>query len=1275
MTIAITAPEKFNFQDLACLEMMLRFENKTQANFYVEPLGGEDGEIRFDGTATGRRVEIQIKGSELPVKLLDIAKYLAHCPPRKSNGTLLERLLDDPELTVLFIVSGRCDDQTALYSVAPDWLGASHGKPIKVTDAQAFIDVWSSCSSPHEDDKDLAIKRKNHCLTLAGKLSTSEIRDAFQRLIILERVSNNSLLASCSEHLRRSWRVPDDRIDQVILELREIVSASKSLTHLIDSFPKVRALLNTIAPLSIRPTDYVARGQEQAWFTHLSRHGVLLLSGLPRVGKTSSARWVAAEFEQLGYEVRRYSDIDDAERFLSQPGTASRLVVLDDPLGGTHSVVEPVRVLRRLEQLTIELSRGTRRKLIVAQVENHLLTASRKANLNLLKTAGHQWWDLGQSGSLFKGQLWSQFASTEQVPDPIRSYVQNAVDQGALDLEPGCLLHLASHHYEYEGGCDLDNLYRFARVDAASLGHALTEQGFSSILLGMSVASSVSEPISSQMLAVLVDKQNEDSEAAILAAGSLFDDLFGIPLEQLAMPSIPQDRDKEAQLASLASKRIIEVVAQKNIAFSHPFYRSAAEASLDDVNSFNVDRVTKVIAQGLFCWIPSTSRATARNLDWVFQSLVQLPEARQQIVDYAERGLKSVFPSTRDLCFNFLLRHLSVLQADVRHRLPQWVSAVSYLTLDDMEWRNGEARLSGEAGQGFRNLGNWGAKPSLDEGELDLWGAKDSPLPTPEQAARVLSYYKDNLETMTLGSMGRLLSFNEAVIRAEAVELWLQFPRADDDEVILRIFREDHPLVALAALKGTVKGWNQWTEPRRTLILEGLARQVGVPSAATVVIAKLLLFGRVEHTGKQTPWRIFATLMPIALSSLPHNAPIVDARLHDVCLQSTKYLQPAEMIDICDAWTGWLERMLHDQRIPADFALGVVEILMHATRMHPELRKSRIEHLLAFKDSGAVLAFTADLIHHVEQLTDVEHQKLMKVCLEPRPDSRWISAALLMLSQTPSSVLHQILPSGLTVDSSPKQLVEQLPLPLLEAVMDIFYGVRGPLGQLGIGRANSHIWMPVFELIASLPEHALFNDMWEHLASEGWHETDQVVTRLIRANATSDSERILDILIRVTSRSGNPLPQSWKLLLGRAPDPQTRERWLKKVLVLGPVILRDLSELDDWLVEKQDQRGFWEVFKEDGALLRFTAALKEGMPGIDLHGPHLASILEICIDKWNGQFADTYSILQRRFTTLGITSPELLALLEQRRHQAINNATQLRTQTYAPWPPTDWIGP
>lgn len=79
----------------------------------------------------------------------------------------------------------------------------------------------------------------------------------------------------------------------------------------------------------------------------------------------------------------------------------------------------------------------------------------------------------------------------------------------------------------------------------------------------MSVASSVSEPISSQMLAVLVDKQNEDSEAAILAAGSLFDDLFGIPLEQLAMPSIPQDRDKEAQLASLASKRIIEVVAQK----------------------------------------------------------------------------------------------------------------------------------------------------------------------------------------------------------------------------------------------------------------------------------------------------------------------------------------------------------------------------------------------------------------------------------------------------------------------------------------------------------------------------------------------------------------------------------------------------------------------------------------------------------------------------------------------------------------------------------------
>ena len=47
MTIAITAPQKFAFQDLVCIETMLRFCARAGSTLFVEPDGGEDAELTF----------------------------------------------------------------------------------------------------------------------------------------------------------------------------------------------------------------------------------------------------------------------------------------------------------------------------------------------------------------------------------------------------------------------------------------------------------------------------------------------------------------------------------------------------------------------------------------------------------------------------------------------------------------------------------------------------------------------------------------------------------------------------------------------------------------------------------------------------------------------------------------------------------------------------------------------------------------------------------------------------------------------------------------------------------------------------------------------------------------------------------------------------------------------------------------------------------------------------------------------------------------------------
>lgn len=69
----------------------------------------------------------------------------------------------------------------------------------------------------------------------------------------------------------------------------------------------------------------------------LSADRALLLTGRPRSGKSDAAKYVASRFQKFGYTVRLLSDVKEAERFLSEPSSSQRLVVLDDPLG------EPMR--------------------------------------------------------------------------------------------------------------------------------------------------------------------------------------------------------------------------------------------------------------------------------------------------------------------------------------------------------------------------------------------------------------------------------------------------------------------------------------------------------------------------------------------------------------------------------------------------------------------------------------------------------------------------------------------------------------------------------------------------------------------------------------------------------------------------------------------------------------------------------------------------------------------------------------------------------------------
>lgn len=1166
MSIAVTATQKFDFQDLVCVEMMLRFHHLRDAQFLVEPDGGEDGELLFGTFAPGARAEIQVKGAAGSVTLGTIATCLAHSSPREASDTLLERLLADPGRIVVLVMSGRCDDAASVYAASPDWLGPMHAEgAIKVADASALLAAFATAELPGKEGGALKTKRQQHCRAVAAATKPDVLRAALRRLIILERLGDVELETRCANRLRTAHRIPGDRITDVLGRLRSAVKAAKAQRE--DAFPLVRAVLKDAVPPPIRPHDYVLRDEETSWVADLSHNRVLLLSGPPRVGKTDAARWVAAEFEPHGYEIRELTDVDTAERFLLEPGDALRLAILDDPLGGTHAVPDPGRALFRIGTLIPRLAQG--RKLIVAQAQDRLLAVSRKVELSEVLTGGHAWRDLGTVSKAFLGRLWRQLAQNWNVAESLRETVGQALENGALQLEAGCLRHLAVHHARLNGACDLEQIVRLAREDAASLGYALAEDGFEPLLTAIALASSASESISLTELAYVNGAGGDGlpgkskNEGAIIVLGDEPEDtthpVYDIP------PHLASE--DEARLDSLERRRMIEVGSNQVVAFTHPFYRSAAEALLESPTRQAAAKATTKVKRGLFCLAPATSRATARNLDWVFERLAQRQDARDALIDHAIAGLSSYFPSTRDLCFRFLVQRLAALPRAKRAELPRWVSAVTSVSLDDLEWVNGEARLPIGETRGLLNMEQIFIIVSAEEvaNELAILDSADDGYLSPQRAAKVLFFYADNPSAISSRAVGRLLSYDEAAIRAAVVETWLKLPRTDDGGVLQRIFGEEHPSIAIAALRGAISGWHLWSSERQRLVLDGLKGLAGSSAAAAALVDHLVRFGRVEFTGEDTPWPIFEALLPVVMRVLPENAGFIDARLFEVARTACSVLPAQSMVDICDGWVEWLERKTSEGRLPSEFSLGVADILICATVREPTLRAGRVQRLLAFPGTGVLFPFIADLVDNWEDLTDLERLALEETVTGRRPDVRWLQAVVLTRSTVPLSLERRILGMAVSLNDGAESLLRHMPPELLEAAVHVYSGRPQPLWWLGTHHAGKAVWEPVIDKIAATAEHPLFELAWEHIA---YTMKDARMAASVKAVGAQHADRMFELMLRIkVAWEGNFMPEAWAALLALAPNPETYSRWIGRMTEFAPAILDRLPELKHWLAE------------------------------------------------------------------------------------------------------------
>lgn len=1192
MSIEITGQQKYRFQDHVCALLAVLVSGNPGASLQIEPKDGEDALLQTTESGVARTVEVQVKGATAAITHDVLADWLAHYPAYGDSGSLLERISSDSSRSVLFVASGRCKDAVVPHVVplSVHTTQVPKGGVTNATEQGMRSGLHNYATGTSSTDSDLVNRRRSNIRERLVVTPATSLKTALQRVLIAEQLDEPEVLRRIRNTLEAVHRVVPDRVDEVTRRITKIVADEKRTG--VNVLPKVAGVISwgsAVDPLVA--ASYVPRGEENALLDRLSLDSALLLTGAPRVGKTFCARNLAHSLQSQGYSVRICTDISEAERYLTEPVTGNRAAFVDDPLGGAHAADNAARELRQLDTLIPKLANG--RRLIVSQAQDRLLQVSRCKSVSEVRTGKLLWVEMGIGAHDFLGRLWSALTADYSVPQALGTLVAEAIEAGQLDLEPGCLVYLATSHDRISADAQLAEVISHSRQDSKSLGDALREEQLAPVMSALAIASTPSLRSAELELAFVLDDKRSDrpGESNVKGVMSCWPSRASTTPPAVAPTYVPLPALSAQQIGDLDRLELRRMVSRssRRYTFSHPFYRASAESLVDAATTRSMDSALSALERALFTLDADASRAAATNLGWVYRNL-NTEEGRQGVVGLAVRGLRSIFPAVRDLCFEFLGRRLASLSEEEQANVSDWVRSVTAMELSYVEWtEGGQPRIPSATLGDCLEVDAFPASVSQEEvaSALTLLDSERPDMLSAHNAARAVMFLQQSPGRLTLQMASRLLSFDISMVRAPVARLWLGSPREGDQLLLQRIFNEQHPSVTKAAYQGVLKAWPDCGEARRATLIRGLQVMADSPISAAVLIGSLVVIARKEYGGFETPWPVFEALMPLVLRQLPLGASFRDERLYDVMNEAIGNISGQSLMEIIDHWI----ELVHQCALsgtPSDYMLGVTDILISGVRSETGERGVRIERLLAVPGTASRMRVVSDLVDVWDDLKDVERPRLLQHLTTADLDVVWLQATALTRREVPSEIQNALLPTGLTLASAPEEIISRLPVSLLEACVHVFTGHHPVIYYVGAHGSRNTAWNSVLRRIVRMPDHSMFEVAWEWLSSRG---EEKELAEVAHTLGVAHAERLADLLLeRKQHTSGEFMADVWTVLFGLPVNQDVKSDWLTRMADLAPNALDSLDEHKSWIPESHRVE-FLSHFKDDFALRKLAETL------------------------------------------------------------------------------------
>ncbi|MFT8440005.1 hypothetical protein [Acetobacter fabarum] len=1151
MNIAIVGPEKYRFQDLVCVELALSLRGSELTSMVPEPSGGEDTEFKWRDGQSLKCLEVQVKGSQKDLRMAFLAEYLTHYPERQTDGSLLERLIDDHHHGALFVTSGRLTDPLTEFRVMSGMGRCPAPHPVAEATMALFIAELRRLS---EAIGTTMLQRARIAdIGRLASLSSTKLRDGLSRVFIIAEETHATVETRLHARLR-SLRFDTLSLRGTIAALTDELNLAKRSQN--DLLGPIYRCLDVLAPEAVAPQSYIELGIEEGLLDQLEARRVLLLSGAPRAGKSWTHRALGGVLQKAGYEVRQGTSVEEAERFLTDASGGERLFLLDDPFGSRESAEKAAMNLSVLRRLIENLPRN--RRLIVAQVDHVLYELCRSSDLAKCSVGAFGWTPILPVTIEKAKIIWSKAADAMKLDASATARIDALIERDDRLRSPGALTYLAQAMPDLPATTSDDALIVFAHGDAADFARILVTKGpdMEPLLVAAAIATEIDRGAFVRELAYIID--GDDTLPGLEAKRGVLRFSGGPRHEPNYTIQPALTAGQTSVLDQLSRRRVIEN-RQQRVNFTHPYLRAAAQTLMVPDLPSDLDHMRCRLLRGIGSLSPETSLAVARNLAWIGALLVS---GASPNISYAiaEEGLRSIFPATRDACFSYLLKHAEGLPCEMRDEMLRWAENV-VTDLDHIVVQQGFAFLSSD-GWTFderERVRIEEIQPYLDaiEGDQSL----DLDLPLSRQILRVL---RDHPGSLTRKIVDRFLHADEAMVRAEAARIWLSAPRVHDDEVLCRLTGEEAPAIGVAVLDGMVRAWADIDDARRERLLDILALQAQSLPTASVVFSRLVLFNRVEEFGENPPWIAFARAMPVILDRLPSNVALNNGRFNIALEYAIMAGLKEELVPTLQAWSRRSAQRLHRYSL-YKYELSIIDPLLNVARA--ETRRAILEDQYKLADTGARMVLAADLADRWGLLERGERDRFLSWISEDRSDWRWVAATLLTRRYLDPEIMLTIIGLDDLERLSPSEIEEMVGKDLFVACVQTFVGRPQPLWRYGKHHGAKALWGPIVRALARDAGHPMFDVAFYEVVS---FEDEATVKQVVSAIAVESLPRAFAAMLSIRiATEGAWRCAAWVTLLDRGERANLLDVWLPIIDAKLEAILEDFGDLNRWLASSR----------------------------------------------------------------------------------------------------------